>query len=217
MVMDNKLVIQLLKNKTEEIQNLLEHFSNNPNDMSDGIELLESRMNGLLNEFEILKRNYNKQSSSIPEPQETISEPKVVIEEKQENESNSLIEEKITEPIIIKAKEKEIEKPETIIEIEKKESAIVHENLQAETVEIVGNNLSSQKISDIQSAIGINDRFLFTRELFENNIEEYNSAISFVNNSNEFQSILNWMKNEKEWDLEDPTVVQFVEITKRKF
>jgi len=209
--MDNKLIIQLLKSKTEEIQSLLEHFANNPEDLNDGIELLESRIQGLSQDFKILKKKcFLKQdetlSASIPDDIIPTTEP--VIKEIESvalsSEKTKVIENKNTEHIEIEVNKQA-------------EKSIINENIKVEPIQLIGEKRSTQKLTDIQSAIGINDRFLFTRELFENNTDEYNTAISFVNKADSFESILNWIKAEKEWDLEDSTVVQFIEITKRKF
>ncbi len=210
--MDNKLVIQLLKSKTEEIQSLLEHSINNPADLTDSIELLEARINGLSQDFKILKKNseLNQVKTIIASPPEEI-----VIDSKESvtkeieiidvnDETKELIENVITDKLELEDKKQE-------------EVSIVNKSVQAEPIQLIGETRSTQKLTDIQSAIGINDRFLFTRELFENNIDEYNTAISFINKSDSYASVINWIKAEKEWDLEDPTVAQFIEITKRKF
>jgi hypothetical protein len=209
--MDNKLVIQLLKSKTEEIHSLLEHFTNNPADLIDSIELLEARINGLSQDFKILKKNSElKQDEPI-----ILNLPEEVIFASPEPIKKEI------EPIATTEKVSAIETITNVKEElelkEQTESAIIIESVQSEPVRLIGEKLSTQKLVDIQSAIGINDRFLFTRELFENNIDKYNTAISFVNKTDSFASVINWIKAEKEWDLEDPTVAQFIEITKRKF
>ncbi len=212
LVMDNKLVIQLLKSKTEEIQNLLEHFTNKPADLNDGIELLDSRILGLSQDFKILKKNCELKPAgtvSTDIPEEIISaSPEPIKKEIDFSNTNSEKQQVIDN---ISTEKPETEKKEQI------ESEIVIQKVQSEPIQLIGEKLPSQKLKDIQSAIGINDRFLFARELFENNIDEYNTAISFINKAGTFESVMNWIKAEKEWDLEDPTVTQFIEITKRKF
>jgi hypothetical protein len=210
--MDHKIVIQLLTNKTEEIQNLLAHFAKQPDDVSDSIELLETRIHGLSKDFEILKKNC-----------EAKPEDDFLVESKKEE---------IT-PIAPKCADEKLEKPEIVQEnkatiqaepkiVEEKiettqELPIVEEAVSSEHIQLIGEKAFSHKLKDIQSAIGINDRFLFTRELFENSTDQYNSAISFINQADCFESIQKWMESEKQWDFEDPTVAQFIDITKRKF
>ena len=214
--MDSNLVIQLLKSKTCEIQNLLDHFANKPNELQGGIELLESRINGLAQDFKILQKNVEAvpthQTNEINEPvANNISSTELIPTEsvKKEIEAIALPKKKV---LLIESEQKtEIENKEEL------DTSIVNDQIQTEPIKIVSEKLSAQKLSDIQSAIGINDRFLFTRELFENNSEAYHSAIAFVNEASHFDSVMSWVKNNQNWDLEDPTVVQFLEITKRKF
>lgn len=206
--MDNKLVIQLLTSKTEEIQSLLIHFINEPKDLPVGIELLESRIQGLSQDFQILKKNCNLKPN--PTILSNVSE-NTTIATAESIEPTDTINKEL--PII-----KDVINEDQIIENKKgTELLTVTKDTHTEPIQLIGEKTSSQKLVDIQSAIGINDRFLFTRELFENNIIEYNTAISFVNETDKFESVMNWIKSEKEWDLEDPTVAQFIEITKRKF
>ena len=227
--MDNKLVIQLLTSKAEEIQSLLTHLTNEPKDLYDGIELLESRIQGLSQDFKLLKRNCTPKINQITistEAEKTnviaterltnraeadLKTEKTTIVVAEPMQSTDTINEEL--PII----ENVINEKQIIEDKRKIEKLIVAEEIQNEPIQLIGEKTPSQKLIDIQSAIGINDRFLFTRELFENNIDKYNAAISFVNETDKFESVLNWIKSEKEWDLEAPTVTQFIEITKRKF
>ncbi|WP_372752709.1 hypothetical protein [Labilibaculum sp.] len=212
--MDNKIVIQLLKNKTEEIQSLLAYFAKQPADVNDSIELLEARIQGLQKDFEILKKNCESNSveifSSVSKEEDTAKESQY-IDEKTEKKISPEIDQE-TKAIY----QADVEAPEEKIET-KKESSLTKEEPLTEHIQLIGEQISAHKLEDIQSAIGINDRFLFTRELFENNAEEYNTAITYVNKADRFETVLNWIKSEKQWDLEDPTVAQFIDITKRKF
>ena len=112
--MDNKLVIQLLKSKTEEIQNLLEHFTNKPEDLSDSIELLDSRILGLSQDFNILKKNCELKPtetiSASPEPIKKEIECSDTSSEKQQVIDNISPEKPETENNKSKKKQKEIKK-----------------------------------------------------------------------------------------------------------
>lgn len=207
--MDNKLVIQLLQSKAEEIKSLLEHFSKNTNDLNSGLELLETRILGLSKDFEILKKNL-----STSQPQENIHAE--LFRETFLNEDSFSKDEEIIETI---PEQSELN-DNSALEFKHStptEPTILNERLHSDPTKMVAQKVSTTKIEDIQSAIGLNDRFLFIRELFENKTEEYNSAVSFINQSSDFKSVMEWAMSHKNWDMEDPTVVQFIEITKRKF
>ncbi|GAB7086451.1 hypothetical protein [Marinifilum fragile] len=216
--MDHKLLLQLLQNKTEEIQNLLNHFKNNPDDLSKGLNLLSDRIESLSKEFEFMKDGFSKVNASIPK------EEKVELPSTESNVSemihHEVKQEKITEVI----KETVEIKAETVVtasensENEKVDTEeILNDQLQNRSTKVIGEKLINNKLSDIQTAIGINDRFLFIRELFENNTEAYNSSIKFINETSNISVIEEHFKHNTNWDFENPTVIQFMELTKRKF
>lgn len=230
--MDHKLLLQLLQNKTEEIQKLLGHFKNNPDDLNKGLNLLADRIESLSKEFEFMKDGFSKVNSFVPKEEKVVlpntesSEAKVIhVEEKKEP-----ITEVIKESVEIKTETETVsensteEKLESIVissEKTKEEKTdtdeILNDQLQKKSTEVIGEKLINNKLSDIQTAIGINDRFLFIRELFENNTEAYNSSIKFINETNNFSVLEEHFKNNTTWDFENPTVIQFMELTKRKF
>ncbi|MDQ2179483.1 hypothetical protein [Marinifilum sp. D714] len=216
--MDHKLLIQLLHNKTEEIQNLLDHFKNNPDDLNKGLNLLSDRIESLSKEFEFMKDGFSKVNSSIPK------EEKVELPSTENNISemihHEVKQEKITE-VIKETVEIKAEAVVTASENPANEKIdteeILNDQLQNRSTKVIGEKLINNKLSDIQTAIGINDRFLFIRELFENNAEAYNSSIKFINETSNISVIEEHFKHNTNWDFENPTVIQFMELTKRKF
>lgn len=234
--MDRKLILQLLLNKTEEIQSLLNHFQNQPDDLEGGMDMLSDRIEGLGKDFDLLKKNsvVEKASKIIPEiKEELVSEIKEEAAPIIEKEAAPVIEKEAAPVQQVKIEEvaEALEEAETIEpvvteevtssisngESKEEESAILNDQLQASASGVLGEQLSTHRLKDVQSAIGINDRFLFIRELFNNSAEDYNSAIEFVNQSANYTAVDNWIKTEKDWDPENPTVNQFIEVVKRKF
>lgn len=228
--MDHKLLLQLLQNKTEEIQNLLGHFKNNPDDLNKGLNLLADRIESLSKEFEFMKDGFSKVNSSVPKEEKVellnteSREDKVIHAEEKKGpiaEVSKESEEIKTETEAVSENSTE-EKVEPLVTTSTKEEKtdteeILNDQLQKKSTEVIGEKLINNKLSDIQTAIGINDRFLFIRELFENNMEAYNSSIKFINETNNFSVLEEHFKNNTNWDFENPTVIQFMELTKRKF
>jgi len=205
-------MLQLLQNKTGEIQSLLEHFKNTPNELEEGISLLSDRIESLSKEFEILNANFSSINKVIKEEKKISTEPVITKPELKIEEA------KIEIPEEIKIKISEEVKETVSIQNEKvEESSTLNDQLHPPGNEVLGEKFYSNSITDIRSAIGINDRFLFIRELFNNDNDKYNSTIEFINNTNEFSTVEEHFKLKQNWDFENPTVVQFLEITKRKF
>lgn len=74
-----------------------------------------------------------------------------------------------------------------------------------------------QPVSDIFIAIGLNDRFLFTRELFNNDSVLFKSTITTLNNLQNFEAAVEFVKKEFKWNEEDPVTEQFMHLVKRRY
>jgi len=84
----------------------------------------------------------------------------------------------------------------------------------------VADRLQENKVLDLRTTIGINDKFLFINELFDGNMRIYDEG---VNKLNECQTLaqadllLLDLKIVYNWDSESPTVKKFVDLVRRKF
>ncbi len=84
------------------------------------------------------------------------------------------------------------------------------ENKSAET------NLSSGPITSLKAAIGLNDRFLFIREIFNNNSEKYNTIIDHLDKMETIQQAVDYLKVNLSLQ-KNETSLKFVELLKRRF
>ncbi len=121
-----------------------------------------------------------------------------------------------TAEIIMHESEKS-EKQQVEEEKNQQEAPILNSKLQLQRAkgEVLGENIRA-RCTDIQSAIGINDRFLFIRELFNNNAEAYKATLNKINTAASFSEAEQQLQFQN-WDEENPVAVQFMEIVKRKF
>jgi hypothetical protein len=84
----------------------------------------------------------------------------------------------------------------------------------------VADKLSENKIADLRTTIGINDKFLFINELFDGNMRIYDEAVSKLNDCPTMAQadlLLLDLKIVYNWDSESPTVRKFVDLVRRKF
>jgi len=72
-------------------------------------------------------------------------------------------------------------------------------------------------ISNIAKAIGVNDKFLFIKELFNNNSAKYNETIKILNNSTDFEEAIYYLSDNFDWDANNPAVIKIVELIRRKY
>jgi hypothetical protein len=127
-------------------------------------------------------------------------------------------------------KESETEKSETKNILKKPgESAIIadtftnlHSNLNEQLGSLRDEDdfteiLKAKPLKNLSEAIGVNDKFLFIREIFNGNPESYNQAISRLDGAENISDaravIMSYTGN----NLENETVKQLLDLLKRKF
>jgi hypothetical protein len=84
----------------------------------------------------------------------------------------------------------------------------------------IADKLGENKVVDLRTTIGINDKFLFINELFEGDMRIYDEAIQKLNATTTMAQAdmqLLDLKIVYNWDSESPTVKKFVELVRRKF
>lgn len=147
----------------------------------------------------------------------TISEGKEEVEEieKPEEKEETEGEEIVYEPVVIGDMTDhddngfELEQPET-----------VGERYQQEQEETVGERLQHGSVRDLQSAIGINDKFLFVNELFGGSMEKYNRSIENLNDLKTLNGALiylNELRIELQWNSNNEAYKKLLELVHRKF
>lgn len=77
-------------------------------------------------------------------------------------------------------------------------------------------SLSSGPISSLRAAIGLNDRFLFIREIFGNNTDKYNKIIDHLDKLETIQQAVEYLKANLTLQKND-TSMKFVDLLKRRF
>lgn len=148
------------------------------------------------------------------------------------NEQHIIINEiKVKEEIIITEEKKIIEVEPTLFEINNEQNNQGSKTLSdqyrknntktlSDSLQTKDNNLSSSRllkpIKNIKSAISLNDRIMFSRDLFNNNNDLYNNTIDSINEMSSFDEaeilINNTIKNK-----DSETFNSFIELISRRF
>lgn len=77
--------------------------------------------------------------------------------------------------------------------------------------------IKTKPLANLDDAIGVNDKFLFIREIFNGSPESYNQAIEKLNGVKTFDEAKNVLMSYSEDNKETKIVKQFLDIVKRKF
>ena len=94
------------------------------------------------------------------------------------------------------------------------------ERYQQGQEETLGEKLQHGAVRDLQSAIGINDKFLFVNELFAGSMEKYNRAIENLNDLKTLNGALIYMNElriELQWNSSNEAYKKLLELVHRKY
>ncbi|MCG8574021.1 MAG: hypothetical protein MI810_03995 [Flavobacteriales bacterium] len=152
------------------------------------------------------------------EEEERVEVTEEVIEE--EEAETELVEEE-TEVV-----EEEIEE-EVIAEEEKEEGIATQNEDEVSLNDKLGDGelslrkkLQSSPVTDLNSEISIAKKFEYISNMFDGNNDEYNQAIQVLNSCNtgdEARAKLNEYSSKFNWNLEDKSIIKFVELVERRY
>ena len=109
---------------------------------------------------------------------------------------------------------------------EQKEPVSLLETTRSETIlaKIAPKNKSlndvqpvNQTVQDAMRSISLNDRFLFQRELFDNNREAMTTMLSKLQSFSSFDLAESYLERNTTWDFRDDTVDKFLQMLKESF
>ena len=84
----------------------------------------------------------------------------------------------------------------------------------------IGSRLSQNQISDIKTAIGINEKFQFINELFGGNMQEYTNGMNQLNQFTRFDeatAYIDVLKFKYNWDMNADGYRKLMEILRRRY
>ncbi|MBL7905500.1 MAG: hypothetical protein JNL22_10810 [Bacteroidales bacterium] len=91
---------------------------------------------------------------------------------------------------------------------------------QHKTDRTIADRIQLKPISDLKSAIGINEKFQFINELFEGSAERYNEALNLLNNCSsaaEAMQLVADFKARYNWDAHEPSAGRLIEFITRRY
>ncbi|HDP75202.1 MAG TPA: hypothetical protein ENN49_04915 [Bacteroidales bacterium] len=77
--------------------------------------------------------------------------------------------------------------------------------------------LQNKPITDLAKAIGINDKFLFIKELFGGDADLYNQTIKHINQLTDLNEAIIYIHENFEWEADNETAMAFIDLVRRKF
>jgi hypothetical protein len=116
-------------------------------------------------------------------------------------------------------------KPETTAQDPKKESifdkaASLYDKIAKPAEKTVAAQAGKQPVSNIKSSIGINEKFIYLKDLFRNNVNEYNDALDKLNNFDSYADAEDYfqeLKAKYNWDPEGKSFQGLAELLNRRY
>ena len=97
-----------------------------------------------------------------------------------------------------------------------KDKVSMNETIGGNKEKDLASKFQTKPITDIKAAISLGDRFLFIKELFNGNADDFNQTIQQLNNQRSVDEARNLL-DERNWDEENETVRYFHSIIQRKY
>lgn len=116
-------------------------------------------------------------------------------------------------------------KPEPTSNEAKKESifekaASLYDKIAKPAEKTVASQAVKQPISNIKGAIGINEKFGYLKDLFKNNVNEYNEALEKLNNFDNYADAEDYfqeLKSKYSWDPESKSFIGLADLLNRRY
>lgn len=235
--MEKEALLRIILRDVKELELLITTFIGEDYTSDGYIQLAKNKTQSILDELELISESKKEihsqpvETPTVKKEETTIVTPKKEevkeIDEKQIKESDTqpitAKEQKPTPPVAVQETpisppaKQEVKPPSKSVigEVLGKDNKSLNEQLSAKSSP--SESSYQGPISDLKKAIGINDRFLFQRELFNSNAEVYNQVINQINGMHDYESAIAFIKGNFSWNIEDEATTTFLELVKRRF
>jgi hypothetical protein len=191
--MDNRYIVNTIETNLAEIQNIVSQLKNDKNIPQIYIELALAKLKSLFIEFLLLnKSNSDLQNVSTSTLYKSVQEQ---YEYMMHQNKQPLVVEMSSERLI------------------KKEAALSYK----EIVSPLKKNIKQKVYRDLRTEIELNDKIWFIKELFSGSIDLYNQTINYLNQLEELNQAVDYLTRFFNWDLNNDTTRDFLEIVSKKF
>jgi hypothetical protein len=103
----------------------------------------------------------------------------------------------------------------------KTEKQTLLDTLETERKEAIIDIHENKPIEGIRKSISINQRFMFEKDLFNGDKDEFEMVVNYLDNCSGNQDAMNFLKEnyvqKKNWDMENEVVIEFYDVINKRF
>lgn len=184
--------------------------------------------------YEELLHEEQAAHSPVEEPEDSIAEEKAEVSKDEVKKSENLhaaeaedVSDEINEPegpsIRVGAaavSPNQISLIDSIEEIKRMEKSL-NDQLKDDSSATLSQRLKQKPIEDLVSAIGINQRFRFIKQLFDEDKAAFEDAVNKLNGFSSFieadEFVQNDLKDRFDWQMKDPVVKEMIGLIERRY
>jgi hypothetical protein len=211
--------MEFIQNRVTGAKRLIQLFFEHENEKHEVI--VEAKISEIVVEEKIQETSFDEKTKVVEDEikmPEVAKVPEVVIYEKTENEVS--VQEVSTQSVVVQQElQMEDEEPVDIHNKRLGDSFLKEKSvndLMSDDFSKLEYKLSNRPVSSIQSAIGINDRFQYIRELFEGSTDNFVKTVADLDSMNNIKDAVNYLQSNFKWK-KNETSLKFVNLIKRRF
>ncbi len=234
--MDYKYTIEMISRNLEELEILISGFYSQKRIPPIELDLALAKLRDMYDVLLMIKQSGQESArTSFSEKENpTVSVEKSAIspevETKPEQDVPSDAKQKIvtSERAVKDSAEQLDSKKETTTVKKEKQPEILSDTFQDKTASL-NENLGQSKynkdyssfwmtkpLTNLNDAIGLNDKFLFINELFRGDTEKYNQTMEILNDASNFNEAYNYLMETFNWDMDGELVQNMLNLIRRK-
>lgn len=168
-----------------------------------------------LTKEEISEEFISKDVSEVVDKEKAVEEPVAL--------ADPVAEERPSVVPVVEEEEKESVKEKRILadKLSKGDKKSINDIIAANMSDkSISSRMQQNPISNLKSAIGINEKFIFVYELFGGNTQNYTETIEKLNNMpgrDEAVALMEAMRKEYHWDIENMAFQKLVDMVTRRY
>ena len=152
-------------------------------------------------EFEEDIPDTNQEETTTAAPEAPVEEEEEIVSATEEEDEN-----------------KKEEAPATVADRYKQNGQFMNESFaeKRQPQNDISNKIQNKPLDDLNKALGVNDRFQLTRDLFHGNRAKFTETIEALNSTNSYEEAENLIAENFQWDMQNPNVKLLMDLVKRK-
>jgi len=226
--MDFSTAISIIRKDLEEARSFLDQLASTPGIPEAELELARSRIRSAVELLTILPKlkedtaqpdSRHEDAAPVPAPEKMISQiPEMKNKPGASDKNETMTHTMKEEPKAEAAQNKTPEAGKSILADKfSSQNRIGEQITNAKQDEVIASVMSLKTIDDISTAIGINDKFYFIRELFSGDSKAYHDTIRRLNSASSLGEAMKILDDSTIMGSDPAAQSAFVDVVRRKF